>query len=837
MYVILALLFEKGCVASFPFLLLIYTLVTCLYKCVRSTPMISGKRKAARKSPQNECLDGDKFRRDRVHHFTTLLLDSRNDPVSRDSKMTRAVEQGMNLLESGSTVPFICRYRSDLVKPLSVEQVHELASLQAKHSSLKSVRDRYLNAIVENKFASTKTHKDILRRASISVSKTYLEELYAPFKAPTKGSLSERAQHNFPRISTLIDRLWEDFSDKNISSTLLGVIRRTNIKDECSARQAAVHILASKISSSALIADALRSICGLGIELKVSDTEKKPCSSNKFELYVGKTYLLHKLQDYQILALRRGYELDKVKLTKRIRNKDIARRRIMRIVFDDICGSKNILQPLKKLIQEAVEDSFTRLLARRLISLAWRERLKVAERRAIKVFADNVSDALLAPPHCDSKFCVAVDPGHRAGMKVAVLDPCGNLANFSDSMCTLKYLQELRSSENMFTIILNFVRSKNIRPSDKVIIALGNGEGSGQCRYFIENTASKSQISCDIVLVDEAGASVWSVTDSARKEFPGKHPSSIAAVSIGRRFQNPLFELVKIPPSSLGLGQYQHDLSVKRLAEKLRLATVDAVAFVGVDINICSLEVLQNVPGLTQKLAERIIKARPFANRCDLLRVKGIGPKTFENCVGFIRVNDSNEPLDKTRVHPESYHVAKWIFKNCACKDLNDLKSVSNGIKKESLCEEGSKLFQISEANVSNILDYMLEAAVGVDPRIIQAQKRLTSNDVSSRPINKEFISNLPRLEESCPVLNVSGVVTNVTDFGAFVDFGVGKDGLLHNSNMGEEGWVRVGQKVGVDIVHVDAAKKLIKLARSQGNDLENDFNHSPNCYRKRKRQ
>ena len=360
-------------------------------------------------------------------------------------------------------------------------------------------------------------------------------------------------------------------------------------------------------------------------------------------------------------------------------------------------------------------------------------------------------------------------------------------------------------------------------------VALGNGHGSQEARELVREASDKSGIPIDIQLVNEAGASVWSVTEGATREFPSQQPAAVAAVSIGRRYQNPLPELVKIPPRSLGLGMYQHDLKDSDLDEKLRITSIHAVAEVGVDGNSCSLEILEKIPGLTSKLAQRIIESRPLQTRKDLLdRVSGLGPKTFENCAAFIKVVGV-EPLDETLVHPEAYRLGRYLLKKFKW-DLNDKASIrkSNLPKtREARSEQWGDIidaaaakYGMSKDRVDSVIDHLIVSITDPDPRLggnmsIVGSSALSSSssspgtDVGSVDACSLLPSNvstsIDALRKACPLRGIVATIRNVVDFGAFVDFGGENDGLLHRSKLGRVSLssLLVGQEIGVDILSV----------------------------------
>jgi len=438
--------------------------------------------------------------------------------------------------------------------------------------------------------------------------------------------------------------------------------------------------------------------------------------------------------------------------------------------------------------------------------------------------------------------------------KIALLNSHGALLQSSRALSTVQFLGSKKQTAvstlvDLLKIVKDGDRSSSQEGSETVdgtpvVVALGNGHGSDESRSLIEEASAKCGIPVDIQLVNEAGASVWSVTKSAEQEFPGVPPAAIGAVSIGRRIQDPMNELVKVPPKSLGLGMYQHDLNEKELETKLSHASVDAVATVGVDGNSCSLELLRNVPGLMgkAKVAEGIVSIRPIKSRNDLKTVKGLGAKTFENCAAFIRLRPSDckeDILDSTRVHPESYPLVHWILKKLKT-DLEGLSSSMTSLdeeKKKRLISDAAKSFDLTTSRVENVMSLLLESVTCNDPRLEMAANaaiRLTPVQQSLElcsPVATSLASDLSSLKDACPVKNVVGTVRNVIDFGAFVDIGCESNGLIHVSKLAPLRLtdLHVGQTLGVHILDVDIPNQRVSLAFAPTTDAPKPCNiHQP---------
>jgi uncharacterized protein len=712
-----------------------------------------------------------------------LMAVEENESTLQD-KIIAATQRSLPLLEDASSVPFVCRYRTDVISPLTTRQVHFLYSLTAKHVSLASLRNKLLAVVVND--------ESLRRRIQTSTSKSELEDFYAPFKPSSKGSILERIQKEHPKLVEQVDGLWAGGEVPSIKTL--------------QPRDALVHLLATKIAGDANIVNVVMD------ELQKHCRVKTSTNDAKYRNYADFSCPLVHLRDHQVLAIRRGvsqkvlkmgYDIDGVKMIGCIRWK-----------LNRTLPWSSSTFFWKRVVEDSVQDAWTRLLRRRGTSRLWSEKCKQAEERAMLVFEQNLRHALLAPPLLEPCHVLSLDPGYKAGIKCAVLDPSGKVLQLE----TIQYLDKKHdSSVNHLGKLLSFVQDMT-KNSDKVVVALGNGHGSHEVRTLMEQVAKQQDISIDIQYVNEAGASVWSVTPDAEQEFPNEPPAGIASISIGRRLLNPLHELVKVPPRSLGLGMYQHDLSEKELDEKLHLASVDAVATVGVNVNTCSLAILEKVPGVT-KLAPKIIKARPLRQRTDLLSVSGLGPKTFENCAAFCRVEHGPEPLDATLVHPESYDIAKWLLNKFHWNLLEIPTNIAPKQKWEcvwdSELKEASVKFGVSRERVVAVVENLVDSMTRMDPR--QGEKRPVSSagSLDGCGFLASNLMSAAALQQACPVRGIVGEVRNIADFGAFVDFRGHTDGLLHTSNLGPVKLhsLLIGQQIGVDILSVEDDKVSLSLA------------------------
>ena len=730
------------------------------------------------------------------------------------SAITPAIERTLPLLQDPTAVPFVCRYRTDIIQPLTTKQIHRLSDHVQKHNSLNSLRERILPFLAKDRQKNNTHDDDLIFRVETSISKSELEDIYAPFKPPSKGSLEDRIRNEHPNLVGAVDELW----DTGKTSKKL------------SPRDAAVTLLANRIANHVPVMDAsvdyCTKHCRIQVKQALSKTKKvakkaaKATDRNevkdafsdkadKYRSYFDFTCKVSYLKHYQTLAIRRGSDQQALKYTFDIDNErsESMIAWVLRNSKDNYHGSS--------LYRDAIHDAWTRLIRKRVTSRLWKEHCQMAEEGAIDVFCVNLSKALLAPPLAAPKPILVLDPGFKAGIKCAVLDPIGQVVSFK----TVSFMGNSREAGK--SELVELMRQTQRLDDDencKIYVCVGNGHGMKEAREMVSDAAKGENVNINIEVVNEAGASVWSVTEMASKEFPKQNAAAVAAVSIGRRYQNPLNELVKIPPRSLGLGMYQHDLSEKDLDDKLTATSIDAVAEVGVNINACSSEILQKVPSLTKSMCAKIMKARPLESRSQLQNIPGIGPKTFETCAAFVRISGGPEPLDDTLVHPESYDLARWLVKKLKF-ELGNPKSVTElppyALRNQEwapIAKKAAKRFDCTEERVFTVIEHLVFSITRPDPRLYLNPHKKTkigsTNGCSSLPSE---LSTNEALRKACPVRGITGTVRNVVDFGAFVDFGGDNDGLLHRSKLGNVPLetLLIGQDIGIDILGVSKFKKV----------------------------
>mmetsp|Transcript_11597 Transcript_11597/g.23233 ORF Transcript_11597/g.23233 Transcript_11597/m.23233 type:complete len:864 (+) Transcript_11597:73-2664(+) len=805
----------------------------------------------------------NKLSRAWVNDFALPSTSKSPSPQLSKSSLQTAIQRTLPLLNEDpiTSVPFICRYRTDVIHPLSTKQVFQLSDYIQKYQSLSTLRNKILQCLASssnNNQRLQQNNETTVLRVETSISKSELDDIYAPFKPPAKGTLEERIKTECPELVVQIDGLWSRRDNNNNDDGVDDYDYQQLKKMLKIYHDKAVILLANRIAGDANVIDAImdqRKYCRVQVKqstggggsrgsAKASSTKGKSASrksassaattTTSTSTYHDYNNKISNIQDHQVLAIRRGVDQKALKLTFELNDDHVKRTALQALHASSNNNTNNNHAFVSKLYRDALEDAWTRLLRKRCTSRLWKEKCQHAELRAIEVFCENLNKALLAPPAAEmiggdsNKALLALDPGFKAGIKAAILSSEGKTLVLE----TIKFLggaTEREEGKRKLSSLLERVQQINNNGSggssndgNDICVVLGNGHGTREARQLLKNvTSQNSALTVDIHLVSEAGASVWSVTEAASDEFPKETPASIAAVSIGRRYLNPLAELVKVPPKSLGLGMYQHDLSEKVLDDKLTLTSIDCVAEVGVDVNSCSLAILQKVPSLTKTLAQKVFNARPLKSRKDLLRVKGLGDKTYENAAAFIRVAGGVEPLDNTMVHPESYDLARWLLKELQW-ELNDATSAEKDrdSKDEVLraaAKKAAKKCTVSEDRAHSVIEHLFFSITSPDPRT----RKNSGVASTSRPSDigsaagcaalSSGISTADKLRDFLPHRNIIGTVRNVVDFGAFIDFGLENDGLLHRSKLGPVnlGSLLVGQDIGVDILGVSKDNKI----------------------------
>ncbi|WP_225181845.1 Tex family protein [Pectobacterium aroidearum] len=728
---------------------------------------------------------------------------------------TEQVDAAVRLLDEGNTVPFIARYRKEVTGGLDDTQLRQLETRLGYLRELEDRRQTILKSIDEQ----GKLTPQLATAINGTLSKTELEDLYLPYKPKrrTRGQIAIEAG-----LEPLADGLWQDPSQDPELTAQAYVDAEKGVADVKAALDGARYILMERFAEDATLLAKVRNYLWKNAHLVSRVVEGKEEEGAKFRDYFDHHEPIAQVPSHRALAMFRGRNEGVLQLAL---NADPQHEEAPR---ESYC-EQIIIDHLNLRLGNAAADSWRRAV------ISWTWRIKVllhletelmgsvrekAEDEAINVFARNMHDLLMAAP-AGMRATMGLDPGLRTGVKVAVVDATGKL------VATDTIYPHTGQAAKAATSVATLCRKYQVE-----LVAIGNGTASRETeRFFLDTQKQFPDINAQKVIVSEAGASVYSASELAALEFPDLDVSLRGAVSIARRLQDPLAELVKIDPKSIGVGQYQHDVSQSLLAKKLDAVVEDCVNAVGVDLNTASVALLTRVAGLTRMMAQNIVTWRDengrFHNREQLLKVSRLGPKAFEQCAGFLRINHGDNPLDASTVHPEAYPVVERI-----------LAATEQAL--QALMGNPNALRNLKPADFT-------DERFGV-PTVTDIIKELEKPGRDPRPEFKtaSFAEGVETLNDLLPGMILEGAVTNVTNFGAFVDIGVHQDGLVHISSLADHfvddphKVVKAGDIVKVKVMEVDLQRKRIALtmrldeqpgetsSRRGGGTARGDNNTSP---------
>ncbi len=686
------------------------------------------------------------------------------------------VENCAALFEEGCTIPFISRYRKERTGGLDDEQVAGIRHWTDVFAEMEKRKASILATIASQE----KLTPELQSAIEVCVNANELEYLYLPFrpKRRTRATIAKEAG-----LEPLADKMFE-VNVRNLEAEASKFIN-DNVPDVEAALAGARDIIAERLSESAKVRETLRGIFRTRrVTSKVTKAGRESEDAQKFQSYFDYSEPLSRIAAHRLLAILRGQE--EGWLSVKI---DADAEKCGNKLYYDFCQEKRYpAGALAEQIRMAVDDAYKRLLEPSITSEILKEFKQKADQESIVVFGENLKQLLLAAP-VGQKRTMAIDPGFRNGCKTVCLDEHGNLLHHE-----IIYPHPPKNEKiKAITAIGGMVEKYGIQA-----IAIGNGTASRETQEFIKRVPLPD--GCKVFVVSEDGASIYSASDVAREEFPDEDVTVRGAVSIGRRLMDPLAELVKIDPKSLGVGQYQYDVDQTLLKEKLDNTVESCVNTVGVNLNTASPYLLSYVSGIGPALAKGIVKARSdrggFRSRQDLLGVPLLGAKVFEQCAGFLRIPGAENPLDNSAVHPESYHIVSKM-----AEDLG--VSVKDLVGNAKLCAEiHSENYVDDDFGLPTVNDIVRELAKpGRDPREA-AQEFSFADDIHS-------------IEDLHEGMEVPGIVTNITAFGAFVDVGVHENGLIHVSQMGRRDGkitLKLHQHVTVRVIGVDLARKRISL-------------------------
>jgi len=700
--------------------------------------------------------------------------------LSQDLPYNRnQMRSALELLINGATIPFVARYRKEATGELNEIELKDISDKYDYYEELEDRKETVLGTIEKQGKLTEELKEQIIQCRE----KTKLEDLYAPYK-PKRRTRAQKAREK--GLEPLAVQIWEQPKDGESLKSMAEEFLSDEMETVEDALAGAHDIIAERIADDADIRQWLRGYMYNNGLLTTSVKKEWQDKPSKFEMYYDFSEPVKDIAGHRFLAIRRGSAEDILNYSI-----DLEAELVL-----DFIGEKCIVpeSPYREFLEDVIEDAYQRLLSLSISSGILAEVREESEIEAIEVFSKNVRDLLMAPP-AGHKRTLAIDPGFRTGCKVAVLDETGKyLAN-----STIYPHPPQEQTDEAERILKQLISDY-----DTELIAIGNGTAGRETQTLVQEMLKKNNLSATPVMVNESGASVYSASDAAIEEFPDLDLTVRGAISIGRRLQDPLAELVKIDPKSIGVGQYQHDVNQSKLKEELDSVVSSCVNAVGVDINTASKQLLTHVSGLTSSTAAAIVERREqdgkFRNRQEILDVSGIGNVTFEQCAGFLKIPGGDNPLDNSNVHQESYYIVEKMVKDVG-RPLEEV--IGKGI------EVDPKKYVDEKKGLPTIQDILQELKrPGRDPR-----------DEFKAASFKEGINEIEDLKED---MILEGTVTNVTHFGGFVDIGVHQDGLVHISEIADKfvkdphKEIKVGQVVKVKVLNVDVERKRISLSMKQ---------------------
>lgn len=692
----------------------------------------------------------------------------------------KQIKTVLELLEDKNTVPFIARYRKELTGGLDEVEIKQIENEYTYALNLHNRKEEVIRLIDEQGLLTEDLKNDILKQTKLQ----RIEDLYRPFKKKKKTRATEAKRKG---LEPLAKWILEGTSNIDLVEEASKYITEEVTSHEV-AIKGAQDIIAEIISDEPKYRKYILNSVERQGKLVTEKKKKAEDEKNIFEMYYTYEEPIKKIVPHRVLAINRGesegilkvgFEIDTASLESYLTTQFVKKEH------------KHI-----EVIKEAIQDSLKRLILPSIEREIRSELTQKAEEHAIEIFSENLKNLLLQAP-LKGKKILGLDPAYRTGCKLAVINEYGS---FVDKNVIYPH-PPVSKNDQAEKIFVDMIKKHNIE-----LVAIGNGTASRESEQFVAEMIKKHDLPCQFVIVNEAGASVYSASDIAREEFPDFKVEERSAVSIGRRVQDPLSELVKIDPKSIGVGQYQHDVNQKALSETLKFVVETAVNQVGVDVNTASPSLLSYVSGLSNTVANNIIKFREekgvITHHSEIAKVPRLGNKTFEQSIGFLRILDGSEPLDKTAIHPESYEAAYALIQYVGLQK----EDIGSDVLKEKLnkldIQDTSETLNIGIPTLEDIIASLI--APLRDPR-----------DEFETPILK---SDVLSMEDLKPNMALSGTVRNVVDFGAFVDIGVKQDGLVHISKL-SKGYVKhpmnivsVGDIVDVWVLDVNQDKQKVSL-------------------------
>ena len=694
------------------------------------------------------------------------------------------VENVIKLIDEGNTIPFIARYRKEMTGEMSDVILRQFNDRLTYLRNLQS-RKEDVQRIIEEQGKLT---EEIIKNLAKSNTLQEVEDIYAPFKQKKRTRATIAKEKGLENLALLILEKNIENIDSEAEKFIDEEKKVLSVED---ALKGANDIIAEIISDNAEIRKHIRENA---LKYGVIVTKNTKDEKSVYDMYYDFSERVSNMASHRVLAINRGEKEEFLKVKLEIDND-----RILKYIENQYINKNNFKN--KEIIVSAIEDAYKRLIFPSIEREIRNYLTELAQERAISVFGENIKNLLLQPP-LKGKVVMGFDPGYVNGCKIAVVDANGK---FLDEAIVYPHKPQGKVEQSKKTL------RKLIETYKIDVIAIGNGTASRESESLISDLIKEMGVKAQYIIVNEAGASIYSASELAAQEHPDINVSIRGAISIGRRLQDPLAELVKIDPESIGVGQYQHDLNKKRLKEVLDGVVEDSVNKVGIDLNTASYSLLEHVSGISKAVAKNIIAYREengsFKSRTELKKVKRLGPSAFVQCAGFMRIEDGKNPLDNTGVHPESYDICKKMLEILGYS-LEDLKNknisdIDNRVEKVGL-KQLSENLNVGEVTLKDIILEIKKP--GRDPREEEGMKPILRTDVL-------------KIEDIKEGMILKGTVRNVVDFGVFVDIGIKNDGLVHKSQMSNK-FVKdpmeicsVGDVVDVKVIGIDLDKQRVALS------------------------
>lgn len=703
------------------------------------------------------------------------------------------VESTIKLIDEGNTIPFIARYRKEATGGLSDELLRNLGERLTYLRNLESRKEEVIKSID----SQGKLTQEIIKDLENCITLAEVEDIYRPYKQKKRTRATIAKEKGLESLADTIIKQDESIDINKYAEGFINAEKEVNSVED--AINGALDIIAENISDNPEYRKKIKKIC---YREGIINTKSAKDEKSNYEMYYDFQEKVNRIPSHRILAINRGEkeEFLKVKIDK-------PEEKIVELIQNDII--KNNKSQYAELLNNCIQDSFTRLIEPSIDREIRADLTEKAEEQAISVFGKNAKQLLLISP-IKGNTVIGFDPAYRTGCKIAVIDETGKVLDYTTIYPTEPQNDIMGAKKELIRLILK----------DNVdMFAIGNGTASRESEQFvaelIQEIKEKYNKELVYVIVSEAGASVYSASKLATEEYPDINVSIRGAISIARRLQDPLAELVKIDPKAIGVGQYQHDVNQKKLGESLTGVVEDAVNSVGVDVNTATPSLLSYVAGVSQTVAKNIVKYREengkFKERKELLKVPKIGKASYEQCAGFIRIPDGKNPLEITGVHPESYKIAENMLdklgfkvKDLADKDkFKQIKEKLSTINNDKEIKNMAKELEVGEPTLKDIIIELMKP--GRDPR-----------EEMPKPVLR---SDVLKFEDLSIGMILTGTIRNVTDFGAFVDIGVKHDGLVHISEMSDKfvknpsEIVSVGDVVKAKVIDIDKERQKVKLS------------------------